>query len=398
MLSEHRIQQALEVLAAPRERFRSAVAAAVDQVGAFLEARRAPTNGRAERIAHELGAFAAGRLDPGRFASFFGESGTLDPLALARMERAHDTLRGVCEHSDDLFVTRVAPGADLRTQVRRALAEIGRAFGAARNVEMARQGRYPSDEHEEYIGGFAFRKWNRAERQIAPPLVVEVEGADLQAGGLAEFLDGAQKIVLVVRGPAPAAPLVRLITPGVFVMQTVDPADLKSFVTAEGPGIAALVSDSAARFVHTPGDAPVCERLTVHFVPEQEPRAALGSFTVFQQREEIASLREMARPPAPPSPSPSPAGGEGSELQTTQPAPGAGAVPLPPLVGGRPGGGGLDPADRLASFLLSESGLAPQNAAAAPAPAPAAPVAPAAVDPADKLAAWLLSQTDLTGT
>jgi hypothetical protein len=33
--------------------------------------------------------------------------------------------------------------------------------------------------------------------------VVEVDGGDLQAGGLAEFLDGAQKIVLVVRGPAP---------------------------------------------------------------------------------------------------------------------------------------------------------------------------------------------------
>jgi hypothetical protein len=379
MPSEHRIREALDALAAPREAFRSAVAAAVDEVGAFLEARRAPTDGRAARTAHELGVFAAGRLDPGRFASLFGETGTMEPIALARTERAHETLRGISERGSDLFVTRVAPGADLRTQVSRALAEIGRAFGAARAVEMARQGRYPSEELDDYVGGFAFRRWNRAERQIAPPLVVEVDGADLQVGGLAEFLDGRQRIVLVVRGGAPAAPLARLISPGVFVMQTTDESELARLAGLDCPAVAALLPQGAARFVHTPGEAPVWERLSVGFVPDEEPRASLGSFGVFQQREEISLLRGLA-----PHPSPARGSNDTSRDATL-------AVPLPPLAEGRPGGGG-EPADHLATLLLSESGLAAQT------PAPATGTAAPAPDTADRLAAWLLSQTDLSAT
>jgi hypothetical protein len=364
MPSDTHIQQALDALAAPRESFRSAVAMAVDQVGAFIAAHRAPANGRAERTAHELGPFAASRLDASRFATFFGESGTLDPLALARIEHAYEKLSQIAGLGDDLYVARVAPGANLRTQVAHTLAEIGRVFGAARTIEMARLGRYPAEAHESYISSFAFRKWNRAERQIAPPIVVDVEGADLQVGGLTEFLDGTQKIVLVVCGAAPSAPLVRLITPGVFVMQSTDEADLKQLTTVAGPAIFALMPEGAARFVHTPGDAPVWERLSVQFVPEQEPRTAVGSFGVFQQLEELKQLRALAGPPTP-QPSPSNSEGRGSTPVSAE----AEVAVLPsPSIGGGAGGGGLE-------------------RRAAP-----------AADPADKLAAWLLSQTDLSGT
>jgi hypothetical protein len=352
MPSDTRIPQVLDVLAASRQSFSSAVALAVDQVGAFLEARRAPTNGRAERTAHELGAFAAGRLDASRFASMFGETGTLDPLALARMERAYHALASIAERGSVGFVTRIPPGADLHTYVGRALAQIGRAFGAARAVHLARQGRYPSEEIDEYVGGFAFRRWNRAERQIAPPLVVEVDGGDLQAGGLAEYLDGRQKLVLVVHGAAPAAGLARLITPGVFVAQTTDPAELAGLAACDGPGIAALVCDNAARFVHTPGDAPAWERLTVHSVPEEEPRAALGSFTVFQQREEIALLRMLASPPSSAVPEEE-QGSSGAEEQLLPAAVGPSAPP--PLRS--PAGGEGDEVDKLAAWLLSRTDL-----------------------------------------
>jgi hypothetical protein len=413
MPSEIRTRQALEALAAPRETFRSAVAVAVDQVGAYLAANRGPTNGRAERVAHELGDFAAGRLDAGRFAGLFGQGGTLEPLALARMERAYDMLKSVSEAGPELFVTHVAPGADLRTAVRRSLAEIGRAFGAARTVSLARRDRGPTEDPDAYAGGFGFRSWNRAERQIAPPLVVEVEGDDLQPGGLAEFLDGTQKIVLVVRGPAPAAALVRLITPGVFVMQTPDTADLARLAAIPGPGILALMPEDAARFTHLPGDAPLGERLTLISLPDGEPRVAVGSHGVFQQAEELKLLRALAETRGGGKREEGRENGEEREARSEQRGEEAGSGFIPqsairnPQAGsegrGDEGSVSPDPAGRLASYLLSESGFggpAPVAAAApAPAPAPAAAVASAGgPDAADKLAAWLLSRTDLSGT
>jgi hypothetical protein len=347
MPSESRIQHALAALAAPRERFRSAVAMAVDQVGAFLETRRAPASGRTARTAQELGLFATGRLDAGRFASMFGESGTLDPLALARMERAYEALRQIDARGTELFVVRVPPGGDLRVLVGRGLAEIGSAFGAARAAEMARQGRYPTGDHDDHIGGFAFRRWNRAERQIAPPLVVEVDGADLQVGGLAEFLDGTMKIALLVHGPAPAAPLVRLVTPGVFLMQCGDDAGLAALAAAPAAGVAAVLPDGAARFVHTPGQAPVWARLSLEFAPETENFSAIGSFSAFQQSEELEQLRVFSTAPASGAPTAS----------DSRAGPGAASV--------APGTNG---------------------------------VAPSAADPVDTLAAWLLSQADLGGS
>jgi len=348
MQSEPTIRRALDALAAPRERFRSAVAAAVDEVAAYLDARRAPADGRTERTAHELGPFASGRLDPVRFAGLFGETATLDPAALARVDRAHETLRQIAAIGDEAFGFRVPTGGDLRAHVDRALADLGRAFGAARAVEHVRSGRYPSGELEAYLDGFAFRLWNRAERQIAPPLVVEVEGGDLQAAGLAEYLDGSQKVVLVVRSPAPAAPLARLITPGMLVIQAATDADLGSFAESSGPAILALVPDGCARFRHLPGADASWERLGIEWLPSDEPRASVGSVSVFQQREEIAHLRALSA--APPAPEP-----------------------------------------RVAVATSDPPALVPATAGDTPVGAPA-------TDPADRLAAWLLSQTDLSGT
>lgn len=343
MPSEARIRTALEALSALREAFRSAVAAAADEVGARLASHRRPADGRVERTAVELGVFALGRLSVERFSALFAGGEALDPSTLARMERAHATLVQTVARGDELFVARVPPGGELRAVVARALAEAGRAFGAARAAEMARLGRHRAEELDDYVGGFAFRRWNRAERQIAPPLVVEVDGGDAQAATLAEFLDGTQKIVLVLRGEAPPAVLARLITPGVFVLQTADATELARLAAVSGPAIAALVPEDAARFVHQPGDAPACERLSVQWLPEQTPRAALGSFTAFQQAEELALLQELATAPS---------AGSGAEPPQRTASPEASAAPTAPA-----GAAAADPADRLAAWLLRQAQL-----------------------------------------
>ena len=86
-------------------------------------------------------------------------------------------------------------------------------FGASRAVELARSDLFDPDQHNHFLSTLPFRKWNRAGRQLAPPLVVELEAEDLLPAGLGEFLDGVVKIVLVVKGPTTPAPLARLITP-----------------------------------------------------------------------------------------------------------------------------------------------------------------------------------------
>jgi hypothetical protein len=98
-----------------------------------------------------------------------------------------------------------------------------------------------------------FEEWTKAERQARPPIVLRVQGTDLHAGGLERFLDGGQHIVLIVEGPSSPAPLARLVTPGTLVLQTNDEFGLEEFANATGPAIAAIVPDTAARFLHDPG-------------------------------------------------------------------------------------------------------------------------------------------------
>ena len=138
-------------------------------------------------------------------------------------------------------------------------------------------------------------RWNRAERDFSPPLVVEVEGQDLKVGSLGEILTGSQKIVLAVNGPAAPAPLVRLITPGVTVVQTDDPADVAVLAASEGPGVAAIMPEGCAKFIHAPmAGKGLNDRLTVSFLPEKEPKRALGGISAFQQVEELRQLASLA--------------------------------------------------------------------------------------------------------
>lgn len=322
----------LHALARPRAAFRSAVAATLEQVRGVLTAERGATS--SEEEAGELGPFAAGRISTERFTALLTHRHPLDGAALERMEAAFSTLSDVATHTDQLMVVHVPPGGSVREEVAAALASLGRAFGAARLFDLARSGRARAEEHGPLLTGLPFRRWNRTERSLAPPLVVFVNGPDCFAEGLAEFLDGAFKVVLVVRGDAPLAPLARLVTPGTFVLQTSAEEDLARLGEAWGPGIAALVPETAAHFMHDPaaGKEP-WDRIAITSLPAAAPPPLAGGRSASQQRDDLAHLQALAKRP---------------EAAPAVPA-GNGAVPVAAAAG--------QPADRLAAWLLSNARL-----------------------------------------
>jgi hypothetical protein len=335
---DERVEMALRALTGPTNAFQSALSATVEQVKGILATQQSPNGAQQAQQTAALGVFASGRIDSERFSALFNQTQTLDSTTVETIGRALEALSELASRKQDLFVVSVEPGGSLRQAVCGALKEVGRAFGAARVAELSKSGGYRHAEHAKYLGSFPFSRWNKTERRIAPPLVVEVDGRDLYGDGLTEFLDGAQKFVLVVRGETPPAPLVHHITPSTFVLQTADEASLARFAAWDGPGVAAIVPESAARFTHDPSAGPeLLRRISVEHMPEDGPSKALGGLSVDQQRESLRQLAALAAQPAAPAPS-----GDGQ------------------------------------------------------AAAPAAPSAP--VDPVDKLAAWLLSQADLSNT
>ncbi len=342
MPSDPRADAAARALAAPWERFHSALAEAVEEVRSYLRSHAAPngrddTGGRAA-----LGPFADGRIDAARFAALVEREEVTDADTLARMTRAFEALSALAARADGPLRIDVPPGGDLRACVERALTEVGRALGAARVAQLSRSGRYDDAAHRDLLRGIPFVAWGVGERNLAPPLVVSIDGADLRASDLAVFLDGAMKIVLVVRGPSPPAPLARLTTPGTYVLQTSDVAELAGLAAAPGPGLAALVPEDAARFRHDPSAGiTLAERLTVTHVPSATPRHALGGSSVLQQTEDLRQLAELAAAAARPT------AAVCAPAETAAVASGhAEAEPI-----------ASDPAGRLAAWLLQQAEL-----------------------------------------
>jgi hypothetical protein len=221
----------------------------------------------------------------------------------------------------------------LRGGIVGVLARAGTAFGAARAVEWALHDIAPMDAAKDVLESFPPTLWNPAEHGCSPPVVVEVDGQDLKVGSIGELMSGNQKVVLVVNGKAAPAPLVRLITPGVTVIQTDDPADLAALGANEGPGVAALMPEGCAKFIHSPrAGKTLDERLAVSFLPEKEPTRPLGSISAFQQVEELRHLASLASATQAPPKAEAEAASEGP----------------PPM----------DDAGQLASWLISQAGLA----------------------------------------
>ncbi len=282
-------RRVLDALDERREAYHSAVATAVDEVRTVLDAQKAPAGEKGMRAASELGAFASGRIDTARFESLFSEEEKLDSDAVQKIEAALKTLTELMEAGDALYQTKVRSGADLRDVVRDALARAGRAFGAGRTVERVRSG----GEAVEYEDGFSPALWNRAERTVAPPLVVELDGADLRPAGLADYLEGGQAIVLLVRKPAPPAALARLIAPGALVVQATMEEGIDDGLDAiggwEGPAVMAVLPEGAAVFRYLPKE-DAAGKLVVETVPEAEPKS-VGRLSGDRQKAELALLK-----------------------------------------------------------------------------------------------------------
>lgn len=297
MPSDARVQMALERLARPIGEFRSTVAGALSQAEAYLADQEPDAAKQVERLRQELGLFAEGRIDVGRFNAVAVQRPALSMAHRDRLQRAVDVLRDVLERGVTLHVVDVPSGASVTQAVEGALSRAGRAFGAVLAIELLSGGRYVPAQHDTLLDQLAFRTWTKAERRFAPPLVVTVDGADLHIGGLADFLDGREKLVLVVRGASPPAPLVRLITPGTMVLQTSDDSGLDLVATTSGTAIAALVPAEAARFLHDPaqGREP-WQRLTVWHMPPA-PKHALGGLSAWQMQEDLRQLEALAAGP-----------------------------------------------------------------------------------------------------
>jgi hypothetical protein len=328
MPSDERVRLVQESLKGASARFFAALAAAADEIRGHLALEQSSREGRAGRLTGELGPFGARHVNAERLAELLGGGSPSNPARLGHLRQALDTITGLLGRKDALLVVSVAEGGSLRDAVANGLAEIGRAFAAARRVQATRAERAGANGGPP--GPLPFAQWTRAERRLAPPLVVKVRGADLHAGGLAEFLDGRQKLVLVIDGEAPPAPLVRLITPGTYVLQTLDATGLDRLAAWDGPAIAAIVPESAARFVHDPAaGATPWARLSVGFLPDAAPRKALGGLSAAQQAEDLGLLRTLSVRPA-------------EAASAAGPAAVAAAG---------------DPADRLAAWLLAQADL-----------------------------------------
>ena len=78
------------------------------------------------------------------------------------------------------------------------LPEFGRAFGLADAIDLARRGGYVPRVHDRALDAWAFELWTQRDRKTMPPVVVTLNGADLDVGRLADVLDGNAHLVLVV--------------------------------------------------------------------------------------------------------------------------------------------------------------------------------------------------------
>ncbi len=328
MPSDDRVRAALEALAGPVQAFRSTLARTADEVGRLLRAHSTTKEAKGARLAAELGPFAQGRIAVDRFASVLEHQPAVNGGAAEVVRHAHRTLTELLGRGDDLFRVTVDRTAGLHDAVAGRLADLGRAFGAARVARDA-QGGAPPDRHGAALERFPFAQWNRAERRLAPPLLIEVRGAELWAAGLAEFLDGRVKLVLLVSGEVSPAPLARLIAPSTYVQQASAASDLASFVSWDGPGVAALMPESAGRFVHDPkAGRTAAERLRIEHLPAEPPRKGIDGISADQQADELAMLVSLSQPTS-------------------------------AAAGGQPAGASApsDPVDQLAAWLLAQTDL-----------------------------------------
>lgn len=292
MPSDARVKNALAALAARIGEFRSAVAGTLDRARRTFASETGPA-----RVGAELGAFASGRIDPAKFAMISVGAAPLDVAAKTAMEAAAKVLDAILTAANDQFVVKVPPGDSVGLAIRNRFKALGAAFAAGAVIEHVRRRTFDPARHALPVEGLPFERWSALERKLAPPLVVDVDGSDLDPFEIAPFLDGCVQLVLTVNGACAAAPLARLISPGVFVAQCDDIKGVESFADFEGPAVIALMTDGA-RFTHDPRrGGSEWLRLQVTRMPHASARRGPGLRSTAQQREDVGFLRMLAEQP-----------------------------------------------------------------------------------------------------
>jgi hypothetical protein len=113
MPSDPRTAAALAALAAPRERFQSAVAATLEEVRVYLDTHRSAADDRLGILAAELGPIGTRYIDVSRLAGFVAAEPGIAPGSRAVLERALGVLREVASGGDDGFVVNLPAGESL---------------------------------------------------------------------------------------------------------------------------------------------------------------------------------------------------------------------------------------------------------------------------------------------
>ncbi|HEY6088172.1 MAG TPA: hypothetical protein VD771_00125 [Gemmatimonadaceae bacterium] len=328
MQSDERVAAALSALRPRVAAFRFAVSGALERARSTLASESGPGQAR-----NTLGDFGGRLIDPERFAMISSGAGPLDAVARAAVGRAADVLEGLLCAGDEEFVVDVAAGASLAAAIRGRLTTLGSVFSAAALIQLVRRRMYDQMQCGSLLDGHPFERWSAAERKFAPPLVVCVDGGDLDPFALAPLIDGWVRLILLVGEPSTAAPLARLVSPGAFVAQSGDMKVLERIADFDGPAVIAVMNGQEARFVHDPRAGPTMwQRIDVTHIPDAQPRKALGVRSAWQQRDDLSHLKALIEQPA--------------LASNSTEAPVAAAA-----------GSGINPAERLAAWLLEQSGL-----------------------------------------
>ncbi len=285
---------ALEAVRSRIDQFHAALTITSEQVRGLLSGSGSTEDNRSEA----LGFFAKGKVDMERFNSFAPKTRRIEQEAEAPVRAAQEVLKSLLAQGDDLFIIDMDEGRGMGHSLSVRLASIGRAFAAARIVDLAKNGAYKEDKHAATLERFPYAQWNSSERALSPALMVNVSGEDFKPSSVVPLLDTNMKIIFNVSGDAPAAGLSRVISPRVFVQQINGEPDLKAFSAYKGIAVAAFLPDTAVSFVHDPSaGSTTYERFVSITFPKEVRKRPVGGISPAQQAEDYTLLESLSVPP-----------------------------------------------------------------------------------------------------
>lgn len=294
MQFEEKTACALNAVRSRIDQFHAALTITSEQVRGLLSGS---TDTEADR-SEALGFFAKGKVNMDRFNAFAPKAPRIEADAEAPVRAAYEVLKSLLAEGDDLFIINMDEGRGLGHTLSVRMASIGRAFAAARIVDLAKNGAYKEDKHAATLERFPYATWNSSERALAPALVVNVSGEDFKPSSVVPLLDTNMKILFNVRGDAPAAALSRVISPRVFVQQITGEPDLKAFTAYNGIAVAAFLPETAVSFVHDPSaGSTTYERFTSISFPKEVRKRPIGGISPAQQAEDYTLLESLSVPP-----------------------------------------------------------------------------------------------------